>query len=224
MTRYAERMKQIIQTAHPLLKEAGFRKRRHIFNRETEPGFVQVLGFQMGPHEPGPQFELPPIKVNLYGKFTINLGIYIEEVHTRLLGTRVASFIPEYVCEIRCRLPELMPEDEWPVTNKGAGWWSLDEPPERTAIELRDLVARYALPFFETLKDRDSVIELWHREPQNEALPGRAPLSIAVILFQRGDREGAERLMRDYVREGFSTPGHGEFVREVAESMGISLP
>lgn len=146
MSDYSETMKQIVNDVHPLLKDAGFRKRRNTFNRETEQGLIQVLDFQMGPYEPGPQYELPPIKVNLYGKFTVNLGIYIEEVHSRLVGTRPASFIPEYWCEIRGRLPELMPEEEWPITEKGAGWWSLDEPSEGTAVELRALITRYALP------------------------------------------------------------------------------
>lgn len=68
------------------------------------------------------------------------------------------------------------------------------------------------------------MIDLWRREPENQALPPRAPLSIAVILFHRGDRDGAARLIRDYASQEFGTPGHGDFVEEVAEGMGIPLP
>jgi Domain of unknown function (DUF4304) len=36
---------------HPSLKQAGFRKQRHTFNRETEPGLIQVVNVQMGPYD-----------------------------------------------------------------------------------------------------------------------------------------------------------------------------
>ncbi len=223
MSDYSDTMKQIVKTMHPLLKEAGFRKRRSTFNRETEPGLIQVFDFQMGPYEPGPQYEFPPIKVNLYGKFNVNLGVFISEVHERLRGEPPPSFVPEYECELRKRLPELLPEDERPVTDKGVGWWSLDDPPLKTANELRRLTTDYALPYFETVKTRDGVIALWQREANGAGLPPRAPLSIAAIQFHRGHAHDAERLIRDYVAAGFKNPGHREFVEKVANSMGISI-
>jgi hypothetical protein len=45
-TEYARRMKTIVGEIHPTLREAGFRKQRHTFNRETEPGVV--LGETVG--------------------------------------------------------------------------------------------------------------------------------------------------------------------------------
>lgn len=224
MTAYAEAMKQIVQTVHPLLKEAGFRKRGSTFNRETEPGLVQVINFQMGPYEPGPQYEFPPIKVNLYGKFTINLGIFVAEIHERFTGQHAPNFVAEYYCEVRKRLPELMPEHELPVTDKGVGWWSLEEPSDGTAHEIHHLVPKYAVPFFESLRTRDAVIRWWLEEQDQSGFPPRAPLSIAVIEFERGRKDRAETLIRDYVAAGLKNPGHREFVEKIAESMGVKIP
>lgn len=223
MSEYAETMKQIVAAVHPILKEAGFRKRRHTFNRESEPGLVQVLNFQMGPYEPGPQYEFPPIRVNLYGKFTINLGIFIAEIHERLTGKNPPDFVAEYYCEVRKRLPELMPEHELPVTDKGVGWWSLDAPSDGTAHEMRRLVPKYGMSFFESLRTREAVIRWWFEERDQSGFPPRAPLSIAVIEFERGRHDRAEALIRDYVAAGFRNPGHREFVEKVAGSMGITI-
>lgn len=178
----------------------------------------------MGPYEPGPQYEFPPIKVNLYGKFTVNLGVFVQEVHEQLTGQPAPGFIPEYVCELRKRLPELLPDADRPVTEKGVGWWSLDDPPLKTASEIRRLTTDYAFPFLETVKTRDGVIDLWKREGEHAGLPPRGPLSIATIHFHRGDVAEAERMIRDYVPAGFKNPGHREFVEKVAKSMGITVP
>jgi hypothetical protein len=122
------------------------------------------LRFPDGTYEPGPQYEFPPIKVNLYGKFTVNLGVFVREVHEQLTGQPVPRFVPEYVCELRKRLPELLPAADRPITEKGVGWWSLDDPPLKTANEIRRLTMDYAFPFFEIVKTRDGVIDLWKRD------------------------------------------------------------
>ncbi len=81
-------MKQVVAEAAPLLKAAGFRKRRHNFNRMTEPGLVQVVNFWMGPFEPpGPGSEKHRaarealgLRGEYYGTFTIRLGVYVPEM------------------------------------------------------------------------------------------------------------------------------------------------
>jgi hypothetical protein len=81
-------MAAVVADAAPLLKRAGFRKRRHSFNREAEPGIVQVVSFQLGR--------------NLYRRFTINLGVYVPEMvldeHERRDG-----WVNEYNCQLRQR-------------------------------------------------------------------------------------------------------------------------
>src|SRR5436190_639656 len=81
----AQAMKDVVGSVTPLLRRAGFRKRRHTFNRMPEPGLVHVLNFQMGAfNPPGPASEAHvaaleslDIPGDLYGRFTINLGVYV---------------------------------------------------------------------------------------------------------------------------------------------------
>jgi hypothetical protein len=79
-------MKSAVARVHPQLKGNGFRKRGNAFNRRPEPGLVQVVSFQMGafdPPGPGSEANLAARRAlgvpgDLYGRFTINLGVYVE--------------------------------------------------------------------------------------------------------------------------------------------------
>jgi len=50
-TEMARRMADLARAVQPLFTTRGFRKRRNVFNRETEPGLVQVVAFTMGRYE-----------------------------------------------------------------------------------------------------------------------------------------------------------------------------
>ena len=116
-TEFARAMKEVVGELQPLLKGHGFRKQRHTFNRECEPGLVQVVNFQMGPFDPPGTDEIPGLRENLYGKFAVNLGIFVEELHGQFSHVPRPKFVAEYYCEIRRRLGELMP-------GEGEYWWS----------------------------------------------------------------------------------------------------
>jgi hypothetical protein len=93
-TAFASAMRAVVREIHPMLKRAGFRKRRHTFNRETAPGLVHVVNFQMGPYEVGEHVEIPGLRENLYGKFTVNLGVFIREIHDHLMDAPPPSSSP----------------------------------------------------------------------------------------------------------------------------------
>lgn len=92
-----------------VLKPLGFRRKGRFFNRETEPGLVQVIGLQAGQYEIGPPLP-PPVehwRPNLYGQFTINLGVFIEEAYRRDNPNGRLGTIGDYHCQIRSRLSDL---------------------------------------------------------------------------------------------------------------------
>ena len=68
-------MGAVVAAVAPDLKAAGFRKRRHSFNRTTASGVVQVVNFQMHSYRVPPGSPVPPGLVD--GSFTINLGAYV---------------------------------------------------------------------------------------------------------------------------------------------------
>jgi hypothetical protein len=79
-TAYARKMEAAVVAVFSLIREHGFKKQRHRFNAEPEPGMTQVLTFQMGAHRPPGTTEIPGLREDLYGAFTINLGLHFEEV------------------------------------------------------------------------------------------------------------------------------------------------
>jgi hypothetical protein len=126
-------MKQIAAAAAPMLKAAGFRKRRHTFNRSVADGLVHVVNFQMGSYDPsGRPDVLAGIQLNFHGLFTINLGVFVPDMD-RMSSPR-SSWINDPDCQLRMRIGELMPEPT-------DVWWPLDaEASQSSAIDaLRDL-------------------------------------------------------------------------------------
>lgn len=74
-------MKHLVAAVQPTLKEQGFRKRGNTFNRTTEPdGIIHVINFQMGAYKPPGTVEIPGLRPNLYGRFTVNLGIWLPGI------------------------------------------------------------------------------------------------------------------------------------------------
>jgi Domain of unknown function (DUF4304) len=215
-TEPAVRMATLIASVGPVLREAGFRKRRHAFNRVAEPGIVHVLDFQMGPFEPPGTPEIPPWRRNLYGQFTINVGVFVAEVAEAFAGVAADAFVPEYRCEIRARIGRLVvprpPEDLW---------FRLDEDPAALEATIRDLLTGAALPFLGGLRDRASIVDAWARGDLAGLMPPRGPLAIAVILRGLGDIERARAMTREYLERPDHHPGHLDWARRVAIELDL---
>ena len=120
-------MAALVKAIHPRLKDVGFRKRRHTFNRSAEPGIIQVINFQMGQR-------------SLQGQFTINFGIAIEEawsLRRRDSAGQFPAFVNEYECEYRQRLSQLRGEQR-------DIWWDLSRQ-ARASAEIGDVVLNLRL-------------------------------------------------------------------------------
>jgi Domain of unknown function (DUF4304) len=159
--RVCRKMDAAVAAVSSLLRGHGFRKQRHRFNAEPEPGMTQVLTFQMGAHQPPGTAEIPGLRENLYGAFTINLGLHFEEVRELPTRSPAAAFLREHGlpvprprprpkglgegdCHVTVRLGELIDGRDT--------WWTLDLPDDELESLVHELIADYALPFFEPLQ------------------------------------------------------------------------
>ena len=148
MTPEAERMAFIVREHVPLLKQAGFKKRRHCFNRLTADGLVHVVVFWMAPKEPPAWTEVPGLRERRYGSFRLNFGVYVPEMARNY--TPRSDWINDFDCQLRQTIGRLM-------TGKDQDfWWRLDEP--YASLLARDALEGYGLPWLDHFPDRDAVL------------------------------------------------------------------
>jgi hypothetical protein len=106
MTNRSDAMRHVVAALAPELKNAGFRKRRHSFNRTTEPGVVQVVDFQMEPHRVPPGSPTPAGLVD--GSFRIELGVYADALALEDWERRDGKWVSAPDCQIRAVIGELL--------------------------------------------------------------------------------------------------------------------
>jgi hypothetical protein len=70
------------------LAEYGFRARGRVLNRRTSDGMTEVVQIQMGSFDPPGTTYVPGLRENRYGKFAINLGVFVPEVAERQVRNR----------------------------------------------------------------------------------------------------------------------------------------
>src|SRR5580658_10150578 len=98
------------------LKARQFSVRGRTFNRKSADGLTQVLKIQMGSFDPPGTTYHPGLRENLYGKFTVNLGVYVPEVAANCGAGTPKTWVQEPACCIRSRLGNL-------GTEEADFWW-----------------------------------------------------------------------------------------------------
>ena len=210
---YVRAMDAVVASTAPVMKKRAFRKRRYAFNRSRENGVVAVLNFQMGSSEPPGSYEIPGFKDNLYGKFTVNLGIAFEEMWKIDLSSASKPFPPfvnEYECHLRLRLGDL-------ATNSEDVWWSLKGDVDRVAREVAGLIEAFAVPWLERFDTRRAVLTAWERH-ERISREARLGLVIAMIYQHEGQVENAQRTFIEYYRSRHNP----EWLRRLAPQLGIT--
>ena len=190
------------------LKTLGFRKRGRTFNRLGEDRIVQVVNFWMGPYPIG-KYVVPGLRENLYGTFSVNLGITLPCVRRDADCRPEREFYQEYECHVRWRLPTAgrkAPE----------GWWPIEPPYQRLGSEIAMLLEKDGMPFIDQFTSYDKVVEYYRK---NQKLPSkteaRSALEVALIHRERGDVESYRALMKEARTRAGDHKGFLEFVFKV---------
>jgi hypothetical protein len=212
----AGKVDQVQAALHDKLRGLGFRKQARTFNRTTEDGLMQVVNVQMGAHDPPGTTYIPGLRENLYGWFTVNLGVYVPEVARLHGGGEAKGFVREYHCCVRDRLGPLGPE-------RKDLWWRNDAV-EEVVPDLLARLDRDGLPFLARFATRDAILREWKDKSENQSAGGSPPrIVMAIILAERGDKAAATELLAAQAEER-RNPGHPAYVRSLAARLGIALP
>ena len=162
--------------------------------------------------------EIPGLRPNLYGRFTVNLGVYLDAVReqTRFPATR-PGFINEYNCHLRQRLGLLMdpPEDRW---------WPLDSPDE-VGLLVRDLIADVGLAWLRTLSSQDQILATLEAAPPGSRRISGGPdrLLATRLRLARGEKARAQDNFTDWVHSGGITSSHQTYLAQMAADHGLSM-
>ena len=206
-------MDEVQAGIRPFLRELGWRARARAFNRTTSDGLTHVIEFQMGRFDPSGTHDVG-FRRNLYGKFTVNVGVYVPEVDEYTTsGGGKRSFVHEYDCCIRRR-----------IGNLGAGqqdvWWNLEAPHEQAAEVFRR-IEKDAFPFFAQLETRDAILSQWNTGKFKPYSGGNPPRIVcAIILAGRGRRAEARSFLATQAMEHINHP-HFAWVLTLADKLGL---
>lgn len=211
MTREAERMAEIVTLAAPMLKEAGFRKARHTFNRRTDDGLVHVVHFWMAPKEPPAWTEVPGLRPRLYGTFRIDVGVHVPEM-TRTNSPR-SSWINDYDCQLRRTMSQLQTGDD-----NDATWWPLFDPAAIDKVTAG--LTEWGMPWLAQFPDHAAIIERFLAVGSlGIGLTPAGALDVADMLAALGRGDEALAVLRVYV----STPvlrTHAGYLAQHLEEIG----
>ena len=131
---YASKLDEIEKILDPFFRRRGFRHRKRAFWKRMEDGIVHLVEFGMAP-----SYSM------YYGRFTVDIAVFIPEVHEILSDTQCPKRISCTHCELVKRLPSLQEgvEDRWWDTTEIYG----------AAFEISGLLIQLGFPFLEKLQN-----------------------------------------------------------------------
>lgn len=198
---------------NPLLRQAGFRHYGRTYNRTTVDGLTHVIGFQMGSFDPPGTTYFPGLRKNLYGRFAVNLGVYVPEVARYHGGREAERVVHDYDCCIRTRLGRISEKERW---------WKISASAQLVA----ELVHRFqeeAFPLFHRFERRNQVLSELREVADNTELVTVPRIVCAIILWNLGKREEARTLLAAQSRDNTHNPGHRAYVFDLAQRLGIDI-
>ena len=204
-------MDELQNHLNPLLRQHGFKKKGRTYNHATAEGLTHVVGFQMGVFDPPGTTYIPGLRENLYGRFTVNLGVYVPEVGGAL-GHEAKPTVHDYDCCIRTRL------------GRGAEkelWWEISGG-EAVIADITERLLNEAFSLFRRFESRDQILNEFLSETDNTPIMAVPRIVCAIILLNRGEREEAGRLLSAQARD-HARPGHRSYVVGLAKRLGIEI-
>lgn len=170
----SEPLKNLGDSLHPLLKSAGFRRRRSSWTRRTGQ-FVDVVNLQLS---------------KSFDRVWVNLGVADPDAYESCWGEPLRDVADEAMCTVRARLGML-------VDNRDKSW-DLTDP--HSISQIAGTVQRYGLPFLDQMHGLAAMEAHLAKRPR--AYPPEA-MSLAIIRWKLGMAREACEALTDRGRRDF---------------------
>lgn len=215
-SRFAKATDELQDELRAVLKSVGYRAKGRTFNRVTKDGLTQVIRINLAPANPPAWTPIPGLRENYYGLFTIELGIYVPEVARSHMLIAAPMWVQDHHCCVRAGLSDRTGE------LPGSWWQAIAD--DGIRMEVKRLLTESGLPFLEKFSTRDKILHEWSNRSQNSH-DGLVPRIVrAIILAERGEKLVARQLLNQQYLDAIGRhPGHAEFVKSLANRIGLSL-
>ena len=210
---YSYRLDKILQSIFKALKPLGFIRKDRLFNRRTSEGLLEVIHFQTIHAPPGGKDDLPGFRPYNFGKFTVNLGIWIPELFDETFPGQRKKMYEPFDCSLRILLSKLTRGDEY--------WWSLDEKASTLSQEILEALKGPGRQWLNQLNTYQKIEANWVALAESQQLVRRAKLDVALMKILRNEEDGKD-LFREYFQQKHPE-GHRQYLLFLAQKYGVEL-
>lgn len=171
----------------PFLKRLGFKKKGTTWNREVN-GVVHVIDIQT-----------TKARADGTESFTINIGVFINELWQIFWNDGVPPFVKEENCYPRFRLGYLLSGFD---PKRRDQWWQFqsEEDIEKIWKELDVIFREKCLPFFDQIENVSDALDISVRAIPN--MPAEK-LSHAILLNMAGKKAEGDRVIDDLLSDSY---------------------
>ena len=201
----AGKLNTIVQFVGDELRRLNYRKSNRLFNRLQPDGIVHVVNFQMGQN-----------RSILWGKFTVEIGVFIPEVYKALSEKPMPKFISSPHCIERERLGVLGKDGR-------DTWWDLADNVISIGNEVLKLLLENGEPYLLRFGSREKLLSVWEEERLQKKLSERKVLIMAIILSCSGEKNRANELLDTEFGNQYKT-AFLEYAQNIVTPLGLSFP
>lgn len=199
---YASKLDEIEKILEPFFERRCFIHRKRGFIKQQDEKLLQLVEFGMAQSHS-----------MYYGKFTVDISIFIPEVYDALYVNKLPKKVTSTHCEIVKRLPSFQ-------DGVSDMWWDTTQIHD-SASEISSLMLKFGFPFLEKLSNRESIINEWKLGGDSLGLSPRGGLVMAIIYHKIGRMNEANQLITSEITNSNNAPGYSKFVSSVATKIGI---
>jgi hypothetical protein len=176
---YAAGMDEIQRPISAFLKGLGFRQRGRTYNRICADGLVHVINFQLGAYPLGGN-EIKGLSPNLWGKFTVNLGVVLPRLYAANFGEAKKEFHRESDGGFNTRLGHLV--------NGADHWWPIEQPFGPVSATIQTGLEQHGLRFLDSFPDHRAIVTFYQKHGSLPYLSTGGHAIAAVAAFGCGER------------------------------------
>jgi len=201
----ARKLNIIVNLVGQELRPLNYQKSNRLFNRFQPDGIIHVIDFQMGLN-----WSI------LWGKFTVEIGVFLPEVFSALYERKVARFARSLDCIERKRLGALGKEGK-------DHWWDLTGDLDQIGNDISKLLVGYGERYLSQYNSRLEFISKWEQKRWHSELSQHDVLALAIIYSYLGKIKQANELLTVEFGNQYKT-AFLVYARNVVTPLGLSFP